>query len=430
MANRIVLGTQTGYTIGGQHEQGLFISKPGQDVTAVGNIYDLLFSSNRQSTHFGLIHETIEATILSGGYQVAVSWTNTLPYTPFIEWREISTSGSTTSIIGKESGSFYVSGVDTADYSPSSNTPIGSTGRTSIGNKYIVEHVSGFGCVIRYVPGSASGERVPSNVSFRITVFAVPSDVYISNWTRLAYQNNISNTNKYQAGPIHGTNQYIVDSSHRTSLSDSPVVCMVDDGNERVMGGANYRGQNNGSTNNFTLLQNAFNTNTLHLRTDLANRIPVITLCVKNLHLRYQSWQNWTNDFISITSDSLSSMTPAYIANQVEVSASTSTFNWLDDGLLKNTAPNNTFGFIIGQYFSRTGSNSFFLNNIDEWDPVSFPLYRSSSNTSRGPADDWYNKIFRVTAWKRARSKFGSKPYYNWQCHFLISFSQEVSGQV
>ena len=422
MANRIVLGTQTGYTVSGQNEQGLFISKPGQDVTAAANVYDLLFSSNRTAGHFGLIHETIEATIASGEYQVAVSWTNTLPYTPFIEWREVSTSGGTTSILGKESGAFHVSGVDTASYSPAANTPVGSTGRSSIGHKYIVEHVSGFGCVIRYVPGSSSGNRVSSNVTFRITVFAVPSDVYISNRNRL--------TSAYSSGPIHGTNQYIVDSSYRTSLSDSPVVCMVDDGNESVIGGAAYRGQNNGNTNNFTLMQNAFNTNTLHLRTDLANRVPVITLCVKNLHLRYQSWENWTNDFISITSDSLSSMTSAYIANPVEVSTSTSTFNWLDDGLLKNTAPNNTFGFIIGQYFSRTGSNSAFFSNSGNWDQVSFPLYRSSSNTSRGPADDWYNKIFRVTVWKRARSKFGSKPYYNWQCHFLIGFSQEVSGQV
>lgn len=420
MANRIVLGTQTGYTVGGQHEQGLFISKPGQDVTAAANVYDLLFSSNRQSTHFGLIHETIEATISSGDYQVAVSWTNTLPYTPFIEWREITTSGSTTNVIGKQSGSFYVSGVDTNDYSPATNTPVGSTGRTSIGNKYIVEHVSGFGCVIRYVPGSASGERVSSDAIFRITVFAVPSDVYVSNYNRLA--------SIYTSGPIHGTNQYIVDSSHRTSLPDNPVVCMVDDGNESVIGGVNYRGQDNGSTNNFTLMQNAFNTNTLHLRTDLANRIPVITLCVKNLHLSYQFWQNWTLDYISITAVSGTSMTPAYITNQVEFSGSTSLWNWLDDGLLQNTVPG--IGYTTYNVFSRSGGNSAFINNSGNWDQVSIPLYRSSSNTSRGPADDWYNKIFRVTLWKRARRKFSPYPYINWQCHFLISFSQEVSGQI
>ena len=417
MANRIVLGTQTGYTVGGQYEQGLFISKPGQDVTATANAYDLLFSSNRQASHFGLIHETVEATILSGQFRVTVSWTNTLSYTPFIEWREISTSGSTVNIIGKESGAFYVSGDDTSSYSPASNTPIGFTGRSSIGNKYIVEHVSGFGCVIRYVPGSVTGERVPSNVSFRITVFAVPSDVYISNYNRLV--------SAYSSGPIHGTNQYIVDSSHRTSLSDSPVVCMLDDGNESVIGGANYRAQNNGNGNFFTLLQNAFNTNTLHLRTDLANRYPVITLAVKNLHLSRFSWENWTVDFITITQVSGSSATPASFVNPVEVSPSSSTFNWLDDHGGGNTAVPSS-----SNIFTRTGGNSAFISNSGNWDQVSFRLYRSSTDASRGPADDWYNKTFRITIGKRARSKFGSKSYFNWQCHFLITFSQEVSGQI
>ena len=44
MANRIVLGTQTGYTVGGQFEQGLFISRPGQDVTAAANAGSIVIS--------------------------------------------------------------------------------------------------------------------------------------------------------------------------------------------------------------------------------------------------------------------------------------------------------------------------------------------------------------------------------------------------
>ena len=80
--------------------------------------------------------------------------------------------------------------------------------------------------------------------------------------------------------------------------------------------------------------------------------------------------------------------------------------------------------------FTRYGGNTQFLNNINQWDQVSFRLYRSNSDASRGPADDWYNKIFRITIAKRARRKFSPYSYYNWQCHFLISFSQEVSGQI
>ena len=81
MANRILLGDHDDFGY------GLFISRPGKDVTTELDKVDLIFDSREDAS--SVVHATVIITAASSSAYGSGSWT-ALPYVPMVMWTELS----------------------------------------------------------------------------------------------------------------------------------------------------------------------------------------------------------------------------------------------------------------------------------------------------------------------------------------------------
>ena len=81
MANRILLGDHDDFGY------GLFISRPGKDVTTELDKVDLIFDSREQAS--SVVHATVIITAASSSAYGSGSW-SALPYVPMVMWTELS----------------------------------------------------------------------------------------------------------------------------------------------------------------------------------------------------------------------------------------------------------------------------------------------------------------------------------------------------
>ena len=139
MANRVLLGKKGS-------DYGLFISKPGKDVTSVGR-EDLIFSS--EDPHSSVIYALLDVTIDNGSSSGSATFSTNPGYIPQVLWVEVD---------GND--------VKGLNWFVSINIWIG---QVIAGTQYSCE-VSASGVTINSNTGNVSGAK-----TFRACVFAIPA---------------------------------------------------------------------------------------------------------------------------------------------------------------------------------------------------------------------------------------------------------------
>ena len=393
MANRIVLGTQTGYTVGGQFEQGLFISRPGQDVTAAANRRNLLFRSITNASR--VVVNSVEVIISSGSNSVNVTWTQRLPFTPFVDFAEATViPGSLSSLrrIQAKSTTFeLINQVDANNYEVLS------------GQNIIVDRISGAGCRVRL-----SGDRnATQDVYIRILCYNFPTETVRSEFP----------STTYIQGPIHGTSSFITTATQRADFSTLQYGAMLDDGTKSVMTGARW----SGSTYSTSGPINTINYSTLHLRTDLSARMPVVTLFdVGILGFTYAAgWLTGTRRLYFYQQSGETAAGNGLLLNVNNVYFNTMSSQAWGTSLSYSTVPHNSTQSIL----SRTAIYNTSVTKANQWQQVSLRI--SDPTGSRGPPDSWYNKNFVLEMRQTFTRRIGFIYSVNYRAYINISFSRE-----
>jgi len=393
MANRIVLGTQTGYTVGGQFEQGLFISRPGQDVTAAANRQNLLFSSITSAS--SVVVNSVEVIIPSGSNSVNVTWTQRLPFTPFVDFAEATViPGSLSSLrrIQAKSTTFEL-----INYVDSNNYEIIS------GQNIIVDFISGAGCRVRL-----SGDRnATQDVYIRLLCYNFPVEFVRSEYTGTTYQQ----------GPIHGSAAFIADATQRASFLTTQYGAMLDDGTKSVMTGARW----SGSTYSPSGPINTINYSTLHLRTDLSARRPVVTLFDVGIQgFTYAAgWMTGTRRLYFYQQSGEPAAGNGLLLNVQNVYNTAMSSQAWGTSLSYSTVPHNSTQSIL----SRTAVYLTTQSKANQWQQVSLRI--SDPTGSRGPPDSWYNKNFVLEMRQTFTRRIGFIYSVNYRAYINISFSRE-----
>lgn len=393
MANRIVLGTQTGYTVGGQFEQGLFISRPGQDVTAAGNRLNLLFSSVTDAS--SVVVNSVEVIIPSGSNFVNVTWTQRLPFTPFVDFAEATViPGSLSSLrrIQPKSTTW-----DLINYVDSNNYEVLS------GQNIVVDRISGAGCRVRL-----TGDRnATQDIYIRILCYNFPVGFVRTEYTGTTYIQ----------GPIHGSSSFITTATQRSDFSTLQYGAMLDDGTKSIMTGARW----SGSVYSPTGTVNTTNYSSLHLRTDLSARMPVLTLFdIGILGFSYAS--GWTVGnrrlyFYQQSGEPAAGNGLLLNVNNVYNTAMASQA-W-GTSLSYSTVPHNSTQSIL----SRTAIYLTSTTKANQWQQVSLRI--SDPTGSRGPPDSWYNKNFILEMRQTFTRRIGFIYSVNYRAYINVSFSRE-----
>ena len=139
MANRVLLGKKGS-------DYGLWISKPGKDVTSVGR-EDLIFSS--EDSHSSSVYALLDVTIANGSSSGSATFSTNPGYIPQVLWVEVD---------GDD--------VKGLNWFVSINIWIG---QVIVGTQYSCE-VSASGVTIKSNGGNVSGAK-----TFRTCVFAIPA---------------------------------------------------------------------------------------------------------------------------------------------------------------------------------------------------------------------------------------------------------------
>ena len=139
MANRVLLGKRGS-------DYGLFISKPGKDVTSVGR-EDLIFSS--EDPHSSAVYGLLDVTIANGSSSGSATFSTNPGYIPQVLWVQVDGND----VLGLR-------------WFLSINLWIG---QVIVGTQYSCE-VTTSGVTITSNQGNVSGAK-----TFRACVFAIPS---------------------------------------------------------------------------------------------------------------------------------------------------------------------------------------------------------------------------------------------------------------